>query len=140
MFIGIEESVSKKLDEESRLVCLDESRTVQSMKDDADINVIVRRFGVTGVVPVSVRVPEYGDFDEVFDFQSAMNLIRQAEAAFMQLPAEVRSKFLNSPKNLVDFVSNPSTTKEDLIEFGLLENVKVKDGNEESAGASGPVG
>jgi len=44
------------------------SLTVQSQKEEADINTIVRNFGVTGKVPVGVRTPTYGDFDGVDDY------------------------------------------------------------------------
>jgi len=42
---------------ESGLACEDASRAVQSQREDADINVIVKRFGLTGQLPQNVRVP-----------------------------------------------------------------------------------
>lgn len=94
------------------LVCADESRTQQSMRDEADINVLVKRFGVTGQMPVSVRIPEYQDFDAVFDFQSAQNAILQAQASFNAMPAEVRSRFDNSPQRFLEFCANPANLDE----------------------------
>ena len=47
---------------ETGLVCDDPSLAVQSDADDCDINVIVRRFGLTGTMPMSGRVPQYGAF------------------------------------------------------------------------------
>ena len=46
------------------------SMTVQSQSEDTDINVMLKRFGVTGQLPQGVRAPEFGDFTEVRDFRS----------------------------------------------------------------------
>lgn len=86
--------------------------TQQSFKDDADINVIVRRFGVTGQLPQDVRVPRYGDFTAAMDFHESMNLILEAQRAFMEMPSEVRSRFNNDPGSFVDFVSDPKNQDE----------------------------
>lgn len=80
-----------------------ESLTDQSQKEEADINTIVRRFGLTGQLPSSVRVPQYGDFENALDFRQSMNAIRQAEESFMELPADVRAKFHNDPQELLEF-------------------------------------
>lgn len=88
------------------LECKDVSLAVQSSRDEVDINTIVKRFGLTGQLPHDLAVPRYEDFENVFDFQSAMNMVREAEVAFMKLPAAVRARFGNSPDALVDFVSD----------------------------------
>lgn len=87
-------------------------RTIQSEKENSDINVIVRRFGVTGVVPQSLRPVMYGQFEGVFDFQSAMNAVREAQERFAELPAEVRKRFANNPQEFVVFCSNPENLPE----------------------------
>lgn len=89
--------------ERTGLLCEDGSLTVQSEKEDADINTIVRRFGLTGQLPTNVRVPVEADFTEVFDFQSAMNAIRAAQESFMAMPADVRFRFNNDPERFVAF-------------------------------------
>lgn len=94
------------------------SLAVQSQKEDADINTIVKRFGITGVVPASVRVPTYGDFGNVFDFQSAMNAVVEAERAFMEMPADVRRRFGNDPNEFVKFCSDKENLPE-LRKMGL---------------------
>lgn len=81
------------------------SRTIQADAADTDINVIVARFGVTGLVPSVPMPPLEADFEDVFDFQSAQNLIRRSTEAFNVLPAEVRSRFSNDPGLFVDFCS-----------------------------------
>lgn len=86
------------------LFCKDESRTIQSGKDDADINVIVRRFGITGGLPVVSMPPSFVEFDGVFDFQNAMNMVIAAQKSFMELDADVRARFGNDPAKFVAFV------------------------------------
>src|SRR5262249_43129650 len=53
-----------------------EDRTQQQFKEECDINTIVRNFGVTGEMPQTTAAPMQGDFTEVTDYQSAMQLIR----------------------------------------------------------------
>lgn len=93
-------------------------KTVQSQKEEADINTIVRNFGVTGVLPVGVRVPTYGDFDTVDDYRTALHAIRDAEASFRQMPAEVRDRFGNDPAQFVDFCSD-SRNLDEMRKLGL---------------------
>lgn len=97
---------------ESGLECLDPSRTVQDGKEEADINTIVRRFGLTGKLPDSVRLPSYGDFEGVVDYQGALNAVIAAEDGFMRLPAHIRSRFHNDPAALLDFVGNEANRAE----------------------------
>lgn len=98
--------------DEAGLECLDPSLAIQSQKDDADINTIVRNFGITGKMPENVRIPTYGDFEFVGSYQDALHAVREADASFMQLPADVRSRFENNPQNFLDFVSNPDNAEE----------------------------
>lgn len=101
-----------------KLVCDDPSLAVQSQKDEADINVIVRNFGVTGRVPVSVRLPQYGDFDGISDYRTAIEAVRQAEASFAAIPAEVRFRFDNDPQRFLEFCADRSNLAQ-LREWGL---------------------
>ena len=59
--------------------------TQQCFKDECDINILLAKFAVTGQLPENVRVPQYVDFEEAFDFQSSMNVIRAAEEALGEL-------------------------------------------------------
>lgn len=83
-----------------------ESKTIQSQKDEADINNIVRMFGVTGRLPEGVRVPTYGDFSLVDDYRSAIDAITAAEQSFMAMPADTRSKFQNDPQQFLEFCTD----------------------------------
>lgn len=94
------------------ILCLEVGKTIQSSKDEADINTIVKRFGLTAQVPQNVRTPLNIDFDGVFDYQSAMNTIIDADRAFMRMPADVRKRFGNDAAEFVDFVSDPKNQDE----------------------------
>lgn len=96
----------------------DASKTVQSQKEEADINTIVKRFGVTGRLPVVPNLPEYGDFtDSPRDYREALERLEAAETAFYTVPSEIRSKFNNDPAAFFDAVHKAS--KEQLQEWGL---------------------
>jgi len=111
---------------ESGLECKDESLAVQSQKDESDINVIVRRFGLSGELPQGVRAPTFGDFSDVVDFQTAMNAVRSAEESFMAMLAEVRSRFANDPQAFVEFCSDEANLDE-MRKLGLAVPAKVED-------------
>lgn len=84
------------------------SLTQQSGKDDADINVIMRRFGATGGMPVGLAGAVYGDFSGIVDLEDALALVERAEAGFMSLPAELRQRFQNDPVRMARFASSVS--------------------------------
>lgn len=104
----------------SGLACKDKSRALQSQAEDADINVIVKRFGVTGQLPQSLKLPVFSDFEGIFDFRTAMDCVRAAEAAFMAVPAEVRKRFGNDPQEFVAFCSDEKNHDE-LVKLGLAK-------------------
>jgi len=100
------------------LVCSDPSLAVQSQKDEADINNIVRNFGITGRVPAAVRLPEYGDFTGVSDYRSAIEAVRAAEDAFLAVPSNIRAKFNHDPGAWATFCVDPNNLPQ-LREWGL---------------------
>ena len=100
------------------LTCLDESRTKQSFKEECDINTIVKRFGLTGQLPENLRPPQYGDYSEIPDFKTAMNVIVDAQTNFMYMPAEIRARFHNSPQEFLEFCGDQKNLEE-MREMGL---------------------
>lgn len=98
----------------------------QSFKDECDINNILRQFAVTGQLPDNVRVPQYADFEEAFDFKTAMNVIRAAEEAFALMPSDVRDRFANDPARFVDFV-NDDANYDEAVKMGLAVKRPVSD-------------
>lgn len=97
---------------ESGLHCEDASLTQQQFKDECDINNIMEKFGMTGLIPQTPLEPSYGDFSGVSDYHTALNAIMAAEAQFDALPAQIRARFDNNPANLIDFMDNPDNRSE----------------------------
>ena len=103
----------------SDLECNDPSLAQQQFKDDVDINVMLERFKVTGVMPQNVILPTYGDFRGVTDYRSAVDAIRKADNAFMDLPANLRAKFDNDPQKLLVFLSDEKN-RDEAAKLGLV--------------------
>ena len=103
---------------ETGVKCLDDSLTQQQFRDESDINNIVDRFMKTGHLPDPVSMPQYVDYEGVFDFQSAMNVVRQADENFMRMDAKVRSRFHNSPQEFLEFFADPANSEE-AVRLGL---------------------
>lgn len=102
----------KKASQNSKIYITQISKTQQNQKEDADINVIVKRFGLTGQLPTNVRVPQYGDYTSVTNYQDALNQVIAAETAFMQMPAEIRERFQNDAGQFVEFFSDEKNRAE----------------------------
>lgn len=104
-----------------------ESLTIQSQTEDADINVMMKRFGVAGKMPEGVRIPIFDvDFSgSVRDFQTAMNAIVDAEEAFMEFPPEIRSRFKNSPQLMMEFC-DVADNWEEAKKLGILSDEAIK--------------
>lgn len=74
---------------------------------------------------VAKTLPQYGDFDNSLDYQSACNQLNAADAAFLSLPAKVRERMGNDPGKFLDFMANPEN-KEEAIRLGLLPPITPK--------------
>lgn len=99
------------------------SLTKQSFAKDADINAIVAKAELTGFL-TDPRIPAsrqaiFGDFASMPDFVETQNRIAAVNAAFEELPAAVRARFLNDPGQLVDFLADSKNNAE-AIELGLM--------------------
>lgn len=123
--VGIYDSDS--VSEETGLMCLDETRTHEEFAEECDINVIAARFGIGNEMPdISNWVQNVDIENEVSDFQSAMNILNEAQRQFDGLPAKVRSYFNNSPGEFVNFVSDEKNAEE-MVRLGLATSRKVFD-------------
>lgn len=96
------------------------SLTRQEFADDCDINKLMERYEKTGVINHFNRgEPQYVDLTELPpDFQTALAILSDATAAFMQLPAHVRKEFDNDPNLFVEFASDPKNIDK-MREYGL---------------------
>jgi len=120
----------------------DPSATLQSFRDDADINCIIARYENTGVlvdptVPVS-RTPEFGDFSDMPDYQTAQNVIVAANNAFNSLSSKIRERFGNDPAAYFRFVQSLKEGSEEYAEavtLGIIDK-RPNSTHEVPAGAS----
>lgn len=103
----------------------DESLTQQQFIEEADINVLAKRWGlVGGQMPVApINPADYGDFSNVPDLRTALDLVNEAKNRFMELPPALRYRFHNSPGELWDFVTDPNNAEE-AVRLGLLARLQ----------------
>ena len=111
-----------KLSDETGLECKDRSLALQDQAEDADINVIVKRFGIGQPMPGRSSLPMVtnGDFVEAQDLHTSLMILKTAGESFAALPAEVRGRFENDPEKFVDFCSSKEENDvRDMIRYGL---------------------
>lgn len=99
----------------------EKSKTRQSEADSCDINKIMERFNRTGQLPrMQSLPPQYGDA-RIVDYQTAMQIVKDSNDAFMQLPATTRRHFGDSPQNFMSALQDPSDDmKKQLLKLGVL--------------------
>jgi len=84
----------------------------QSFKNECDINLIMAKFAKTGVIThVNRHEGTYGEVPSQ-TYHEAMEIVRNANEMFSEVPAAVRKKFGNSPEAFLEFVSNPENVEE----------------------------
>lgn len=120
---------------ETALDASHDGRTQQSFKDECDINILMKRFLVGGQLPVDVRMPTYGDFTGVSNFHEAVNAVRTASEAFMEMPPDVRARFHNDAGEFVDFCSDDAN-REEAIKLGLVPQDEVEEASSVAPGAA----
>lgn len=96
-----------------------ESPVEQHHAKRQNINTIMARYRKTGLLPNRVTHPTYGDFSGIPDFQEAQQRIAKAEQDFLDLPAEIRSRFRNDVGELLDFINRPENEQE-AVRMGLI--------------------
>lgn len=94
--------------------------TQQGDAEGTNINVIMAKYTKTGQMPQLIAQPLFGDFTDMPDYRQAIERIRDAEDAFLQVPAKVRARFGNDPGEFIKFASNPDN-KAELIQMGLTK-------------------
>lgn len=93
-------------------------RTQQSFKDECDINVLMKRFEKTGILPAGRDLPpQFGDVTS-FDFVESMNQVAAVRGVFSQLDARTRARFENDPAQMLDFLADPANGPE-AVKLGL---------------------
>lgn len=85
------------------------SLTRQEFADECDINKLMAQYEKTGLFPLSVNPgePRYLDVSNVPDLMQAHDILQNATASFMSLPATTRRDFDNDPMKFIAFAENP---------------------------------
>ena len=104
---------------ESGLHCEDVSLAQQHFKDECDVNTILQKFNITGILPEQTLSPRYGDFTGIGDYHSALNAVMAAQDEFELLPAQIRARFENDPAKLIEFL-NDDNNRPEAEELGLV--------------------
>ncbi len=100
------------------------TRTRQSEAAATNINTILKQYDRTGLLPQDGRDALFLDVSDMPDYRTSLDLIERADKMFMQLPAELRSRFDNEPAIFLDWTSDPAN-RDEMVELGLLEKPVV---------------
>ena len=105
--------------------CEDASLAQQHYKEECDINTILEKFNITGLLPEQPLSPRYGDFTGIGDYHTAMNRVFAAQDEFEALPAQIRARFGNDPAQLIEFLENSENRPEAEV-LGLVEKATAE--------------
>lgn len=101
--------------------------TEQSHANSVDINYIVAQFKKTGMMPQTLKTPQYLDNTDQPTLIDAFYAVQDAHTAFLNLPAKVRALMGNNPANLENFIAD-SENHDILLKHGvLIKNDKQTD-------------
>lgn len=104
---------------QTQTVNTDPSRTKQSDSEHCEINNIMAKYARTGAINhFNTHQGNYGDATG-HDFQTAMNIVTDAQNMFNDLPSTLRNRFDNEPSQFLDFVNDEANISE-MAELGLL--------------------
>jgi len=110
---------------ESGLHCEDASLAQQHFKEECDINTILEKFNISGMLPEQPLSPRYGDFTGIGDYHTALNRVIAAQDEFEALPAQIRARFNNDPAQLIEFLDN-SDNRPEAEQLGLVEKAAAE--------------
>lgn len=115
-------------EEKQGIIFKEPTMTIQSEKDNCDINVIMNRYATCGT-PLPYRTdgvqPVYADVSELGDYMENFQRCKQAEEMFNALPSSLRKELDNNPANLIPFIQDEKN-KERCYEYGLLNKPVVE--------------
>lgn len=97
------------------------SMTKQSFVAECDINNIIKHFRQTGQIQhmsAKAALGTYEDLPDPVDFQTAINIVLEAEQSFATLPSHVRARFGNDPESFLAFMADPAN-QDEILKLGL---------------------
>lgn len=114
--------------EKQGIIFKEPTMTVQSEKDNCDINVIMNRYATCGT-PLPYRTdgvqPVYADVSQLGDYMENYQRCKQAEEMFNALPSALRKELDNNPANLLAFIQD-NANRERCVEYGLINKPAVE--------------
>ena len=94
--------------------------TKQNLKNEMDVNNIIKKYNKTGVLPDLHKLEAmYGEITSM-DLQEAMNMHIAAEKAFMEVPSEIRKQFGNDAGAFIDYATDEANITQ-MREWGLAQ-------------------
>lgn len=103
---------------------LEESQTVQSDGDRADITKILGQYRQVGIVDnLNMAEAQFADISEFTDFADAIRHAREAEDEFMKLPSKVREIFKHDVGEWLD-TAHDEDKRDALVQAGIIEAEK----------------
>ena len=98
----------------------------QSFKKQCDINVIMKQYENTGMLPQQTHIqPRYVDNTEVPTLEEAFEATNRAMEAFYDLPPEVRRLMDNDPSKLENFIAD-SENHQVLEKYGIIVKTPIE--------------
>lgn len=91
------------------------SLTKQEFVKECDVNNVIKSYSpraMAALIAENAARARYEDLPDEIDFQQSMQLVRDAEAAFMTLPAKVRDRFGQDPAQFLAFISDRANIEE----------------------------
>lgn len=102
------------------------SMTRQEFAKDCDINVLMAHYDKNAIVPpMNSKEPQYFDASSVPDFREALDIAREANEAFMRVPAIVRKELDNDVHEFVKYAADPANV-DNMRKWGLAEPAPVE--------------
>ena len=96
-----------------------ESLTQQSHAAAADVRNIIKQYDRRGLIAnVNKGIAQYGDYSEINEYSEALNMVREADENFQQLPSHIREQFNNNAGLFFEFATDPKNS-EKMIKMGL---------------------
>jgi len=96
--------------------------TKQAMAEETNINNILRKYKLTGVLPTNSKaaLANFGDFSKIPSYKESLEHVLAAQDMFSELPSAVRNRFRNDPGHLIEFLADKNN-KDEAIRLGLID-------------------
>lgn len=97
----------------------EETLAQQQFKDQCDVNKIMEKYKKgKPITHLNTSSGVYADLLEIPDYREALEIVRHAQDAFLDLPAKIRAEHENDPQKLIQWLQDPSNDDK-AVELGL---------------------